>query len=180
MMMSGVLMGRIIEHMQEHIEGRSIRKAVHYSGHDSTVFPLLAALDIFDGTNPPYGSHIVFEVRESKAASGAVTRFVETYFLDKIVAFPWCNNQTTCPYETFKAYFDDMTPNSIEELCGIEDPSDNPDDDDSPYNFTPFMVGLLATVAFLAGTTCALLATTIHYRKKASASHGTLMSDIGH
>jgi hypothetical protein len=32
------------------------------SGHDTTIFPILAALGVFDGLWPPYAARIVFEL----------------------------------------------------------------------------------------------------------------------
>jgi hypothetical protein len=42
-------------------------KFLHFSAHDTTVMPMLVALEVFDGTPPPYAAHVgmCVEVRGS-------------------------------------------------------------------------------------------------------------------
>jgi hypothetical protein len=40
-------------------------KFMHYSAHDTTVAPLLALLDAYDGKWPPYASHVGMSISSS-------------------------------------------------------------------------------------------------------------------
>ena len=69
------------------------KKILLYSGHDSTLVPLLCALDIYDGNWPPYASYLTLEIAQSRASG---QRFVRALYNDKEVAMlgqagPWCS-----------------------------------------------------------------------------------------
>lgn len=69
------------------------KKILIYSGHDSTLVPLLCALDIYDGVWPPYASYLTLEIAQSRASG---MRYVRALYNDKEVAMlgqagPWCS-----------------------------------------------------------------------------------------
>ena len=43
-----------------------VKKLYMYSGHDTTVAPILHTLGIFNGFAPPYSSMIIFELFEQE------------------------------------------------------------------------------------------------------------------
>lgn len=53
---------------------------VEYSSHDTTVAALLAALGVFNGKQPPYGSSVVVELLRDPAASGLAAYHVRVYY----------------------------------------------------------------------------------------------------
>jgi lysosomal acid phosphatase len=52
--LAGRLVSEIINVMDAVITNASVLRLLHYSAHDSTVQPLLMALEVFDGTPVPY------------------------------------------------------------------------------------------------------------------------------
>ena len=55
------LLHEIYKRMEGLAENRTREKFVLYSGHDTTIEPLITTLGITDGTWPPYASRLVFE-----------------------------------------------------------------------------------------------------------------------
>ncbi len=54
--LAGRLVSEILNSMDAVIMNASVLRLLHYSAHDSTVQPLLMALEVFDGTPVPYAS----------------------------------------------------------------------------------------------------------------------------
>ena len=92
-----------------------------YSAHDSTVAPLLAALQVYDGRWPDFGAHVVLELLESTGDGapgttssaeehGAPAHYVRVLFNHVPVELPACAaaaaavqpDGTLCPYERFR------------------------------------------------------------------------------
>ena len=86
-------------------------------GHDTTLGPILGALDVADGRWPPYGSHITFELFRSKLAAKDIdveeekkmktattttkrnatvdgNHFVRMKYNGKMLSLPFCTAQT--------------------------------------------------------------------------------------
>jgi len=76
---------------------------VHYSAHDSTLYPLLATLGNFNGTNPPYASHVVLELWQTPGGSSPFA--VKASFQDQDFVLPGCGGQVLCPYSAFSSFF---------------------------------------------------------------------------
>jgi hypothetical protein len=68
-------------------------KFMHYSAHDSTVLPMLVALEVFDGVWPPYASHVVLELRQSNDDGSF---FVRAFYQDVLLTLPFCNGKQVC------------------------------------------------------------------------------------
>mmetsp|Transcript_10500 Transcript_10500/g.15166 ORF Transcript_10500/g.15166 Transcript_10500/m.15166 type:complete len:108 (+) Transcript_10500:1-324(+) len=83
--------------------GASQLRFLHLSGHDTTVYPLLAGLQAFDGKQPAYASHVVFELYEDE---------VKVSYQDAPLALPWCPGKEvgTCKWSTFANYFTSYCP----------------------------------------------------------------------
>jgi acid phosphatase len=58
----GRFMGQFTQLMLDRIQNRQGPALAVYSGHDSTLAPLLAAWKLFDNTWPPFGSHLAIEI----------------------------------------------------------------------------------------------------------------------
>ena len=63
------LLSEIVSRMEQQANSSSQLRYVHYSGHDSTVDPLLTVLKCTDGTWPGYASRVVFELYANHQAS---------------------------------------------------------------------------------------------------------------
>lgn len=73
------------------------KKMLIYSGHDSTLVPVLCALDCYDDKWPPYASYLSLEIVESKKSG---EKFVRALYNDEPIAIlgesnssqdPWCS-----------------------------------------------------------------------------------------
>lgn len=59
----GTFLNLIKENIQNYVKnGTSEVKYLLYSGHDSTVAPLLGLLNIYDGLWPPFRAYVNFEL----------------------------------------------------------------------------------------------------------------------
>jgi len=61
-------------------------KMMFFSGHDSTLVPVLCALGLYDDTWPPYASYLAIEVAESTAVAGDL--FVRVIYNDREMPLP--------------------------------------------------------------------------------------------
>lgn len=97
------LMATIVSAMNDTQTGASQLRFLHLSGHDTTVYPLLAGLQAFDGKQPAYASHVVFELYEDE---------VKVSYQDAPLALPWCPGKEvgTCKWSTFANYFTSYCP----------------------------------------------------------------------
>ncbi|PRP75986.1 hypothetical protein PROFUN_01702 [Planoprotostelium fungivorum] len=122
----GRLVGEISTAMQDKVEGRSTTKLALYSGHDSTIAPLLGAFKITDGLHwPPYASNIRFELfeREKKEEPSHLVRIL---FNNRLVQLPACREQWVegqlgegefCPLKRFNEIADELKPKNYAEEC---------------------------------------------------------------
>jgi len=60
-----------------------------YSGHDSTLVPLLCGLGCYDGVWPPYASYLALEIVRSKSSG---ERFVRAVYNDQEVSMGSCGH----------------------------------------------------------------------------------------
>lgn len=79
-----------------------VKKFVLLSAHDTTVSSTLAALRVFDGTNPPYNSTIIWEL--FKAHNG--TLFVRVEYNGQPLVLPGCPSSECMPDTYVKSTFD--------------------------------------------------------------------------
>jgi len=91
-----------------HIHGS---KMLLYSGHDSTMVPLLGAIGLYKGDWPPYASYLTLEVaRLKKDKSAAVDphgaaghMYVRAVYNDVERVMEGCDGGMWCRYDLFKA-----------------------------------------------------------------------------
>jgi hypothetical protein len=92
-------------------------RLVHLSGHDTTLMPLLAALQAFSGDPIPYAGSVRFELR-SAAVSGALA--VSVLYEHEPLRLRFCSNQTTCPLSRFLNYIDqNYNVSMLPAWCGV-------------------------------------------------------------
>lgn len=92
-----------------------------YSGHDSTLVPLLCALGCYDGVWPPYASFLSLEVVRSRASG---ERFVRAVYNDKQMPMTSClgdgaGGEMWCPLPAFLQRLREMAVSTAEykEAC---------------------------------------------------------------
>eukprot|EP00761_Pharyngomonas_kirbyi_P008379 gb/GECH01008390.1/.p1 GENE.gb/GECH01008390.1/~~gb/GECH01008390.1/.p1 ORF type:complete len:414 (+),score=73.68 gb/GECH01008390.1/:1-1242(+) len=84
-----------------------------YSGHDTTIGPLLGALGIYNNTWPPYTSHIVLELFKDARKS---EYFVRVKYNGKERILPGCSHEF-CKFETFKSITSRVIPTNWKQMC---------------------------------------------------------------
>jgi len=110
----GRFLKEIATHIDEKISAKNNLKLIVYSGHDTTVGPLLVALDVFDDKWPPIGSNIILEVlQEIKKPQ---EYFVHMKYNDKTLKIPSCES-TICPLKQFKELASKIIPKDFEVEC---------------------------------------------------------------
>jgi len=98
----GSLIWELVEAIKGHVAGTVPYDLMWYSGHDSTIAPLTAAMGISDGYWPPYASYVLLEVWTSK--DDPSDRYLRTIYNGKVVQVPGCPDDDAdmlCPVDTF-------------------------------------------------------------------------------
>ncbi|ORZ08631.1 histidine phosphatase superfamily [Absidia repens] len=144
----GRLMGDIRDRMirradgTDHKVGEQDYKLAVYSGHDTTIGPLLIILGGYDNRWPPFGSSIIFELYKTKGSTTNSNKigwfgsnkkehddhFVRVRFNSKILQLPGCaekgkhhsnGDQSLCTLEAFKKIVKDQIPDDWTAECSI-------------------------------------------------------------
>ncbi|GAN09533.1 phosphoglycerate mutase-like protein [Mucor ambiguus] len=124
----GRLMGVIRDRMSLREKGgadddEKLKLAI-YSGHDTTVAPLLIILNAFDDRWPPFGSAILFELFKQKESD---QHFVRVKYNENTLELPGCQakgdhkqgDKSLCTFEAFKRIVRDQVPADWEKECAI-------------------------------------------------------------
>jgi hypothetical protein len=74
-----------------------------YAGHDSTIIPMLSALDVYDGRFPPVATQVIFEMYRD----GNKTRWLRIHYRDKDLQIPNVsykkfNGMNVCKWSDFE------------------------------------------------------------------------------
>lgn len=111
--------GRFIGELLSDLRGaRQDKRLLIYSGHDSTLVPLLCALGCYDGVWPPYASFLALELVRNKSGE----RFVRAIYNDEPVAMASCGgggDDVWCPLNAFLARLEAMSlsPSAYKDEC---------------------------------------------------------------
>ncbi len=97
-LIGGDLLWDVFTHMQKTIKGKQEYRFILYSGHDSTVLPVMAALGVPLETTPPYASSVCFELYQDRD-----TYSVKVRFNGSDAALPAAGGKTTCTFDQFRA-----------------------------------------------------------------------------
>ncbi|GAA5807255.1 hypothetical protein MFLAVUS_000611 [Mucor flavus] len=121
----GRLMGVIRDRMilKEQEKDDKLKLAI-YSGHDTTIAPLLIILNVFDDRWPPFGSAILFELFKEKQSQ---QHYVRVKYNQTTVELPACatdgkhrrGDKSLCTFEAFKKAIEDQVPLDWEKECTI-------------------------------------------------------------
>lgn len=140
---------------------------LHFSAHDTTVMPLLVALEVFDGEPPRYAANVVLELRRPSAGGDY---FVRVAYNDVPLVLPFCNGATDCPYASaFRAHLLPFAVFSDDEYAAICTPTSPPPTPQPPTNDAPLVIAVAALT-----TLSAVLGVSLYMsrRKLASALAG--------
>jgi acid phosphatase len=89
---------------------------VLYSAHDTTIMPILNALNIWDGLWPTFASFIVTEYYEGPTPQIRIT------YNGKPLKIPQCGGSEFCPYQTFENLVKNLIPTAQD--CQVNSPID--------------------------------------------------------
>ncbi|KAJ1736236.1 hypothetical protein LPJ61_000020 [Coemansia biformis] len=115
----GSFVGTLREQMDAHIAGKAGGlKLALYSGHDSTVWPLLAVLGADNRSTiwPPYASNLIFELWKKQDGQRVVRVIFNGQVLKLAEGAEWCD-MNACPLDTFLAHIDTFVPTDIATEC---------------------------------------------------------------
>ncbi|KAJ6243596.1 lysophosphatidic acid phosphatase type 6 [Anaeramoeba flamelloides] len=101
----------LLESMLFKINNQNNYKFQLYSGHESTLYPLIKLLGIDTVTEIPYAGHLSFQLlKEYKKY------FVRITFNDQVLTIPKCKLQD-CPFNSFYKLAMELIPNSYSQIC---------------------------------------------------------------
>jgi len=88
-----------------------------YSGHDTTLVPVLSALGLYDDTWPPYASHLAVEVASKKSDPHSL--FVRAVFNNQEMSMFQDSSTMWCPLEKFwrRLEASAVSPRQFEQAC---------------------------------------------------------------
>jgi len=109
---SGILLNEINGRILDYINGQLAPKLVFYSGHDSTVGPLMGTLGFTNGW-PPYASHVEIELWSDSNSHF----FVQVKYNGQSYKLPGCSGYM-CPLSQFEGFISTRIPTTPKE-CGL-------------------------------------------------------------
>lgn len=123
-MRAGVILSHMITNMEKRLNGDTGYYVVGYSGHDSSVIPLLTSLGAFNWKQPPYASCVMIDLYKNDDGS----HFVEFWYRNDSKHDPYplsfyeCGHK--CDYEVFKKISAEVvTDENTPTLCGLRSKS---------------------------------------------------------
>lgn len=90
-----------MDNMQASIDKSSAVKLRMFSGHDTTIMPLLRALQIEEKFWTPYGANIILELYEDKSKRKDKDHFVRVLYQNKEQIIPGCKG-AYCHLDDFR------------------------------------------------------------------------------
>lgn len=90
-------------------EKKKQTKMLLYSGHDTTLIPLLNILKLYNGSWPPFASHVAIELYRDEDIIHSMNPDSEEGFYVRVVynsqekKLPGCNGDSLCPLKHFKS-----------------------------------------------------------------------------
>ena len=95
-----------------------------FSGHDSTIAPLLVSYKVYDKRWPPFAANVIFELYENKKAPQEEEKhFVRMLYNQRVQRLPECKefateDGTLCPLNAFLKFSESKIPKNFAEECG--------------------------------------------------------------
>eukprot|EP01112_Ceratiomyxa_fruticulosa_P000149 TRINITY_DN1016_c0_g1_i1.p1 TRINITY_DN1016_c0_g1~~TRINITY_DN1016_c0_g1_i1.p1 ORF type:complete len:424 (+),score=67.74 TRINITY_DN1016_c0_g1_i1:307-1578(+) len=102
----GTFYSELLSRMENVISGLKEPKYLLYSGHDSTIAPFLAGMGLYNGTWPPYASHVEVELWSDSAKSNW---YVQVKPNGQPLEVEGCSD-VLCPYEEFSNALSSLVP----------------------------------------------------------------------
>ncbi|KAJ5076752.1 lysophosphatidic acid phosphatase type 6 [Anaeramoeba ignava] len=103
----------IVNAIMAKINNQIAYKWMLYSGHDTTLAPLLQSYNVYDNTVPDYSSYVIFELYQDDQTS---TYYIKLSYNNEDLIIPGCEN-TYCELETFMSISTKLIPQNYDEEC---------------------------------------------------------------
>lgn len=114
----GFLIKELHQWMQEAVNGQQTYKLLLYGAHDTTVMPILAAFEAWDGLWCPYAAGLTFELYKQSNSF-----FVRLIFDGRVISIPGCSGDL-CEFTTFTRIVSEITPpNDWQQFCQVDNRS---------------------------------------------------------
>eukprot|EP00026_Physarum_polycephalum_P006185 Phypoly_transcript_06226.p1 GENE.Phypoly_transcript_06226~~Phypoly_transcript_06226.p1 ORF type:complete len:140 (+),score=10.98 Phypoly_transcript_06226:1323-1742(+) len=107
----GSFVTELVENIQAFIKGEEMPKYLVFSGHDTTVGPLLAAINAYDGQWPPYASHIELELWNN-----AGDYYIQLKYQGEPIVLSSCST-ALCPLDQFLTHVDPVVSINYKQAC---------------------------------------------------------------
>jgi len=114
-LIAGPILHELLDFMDKMVNGnKNVPRYLHFSGHDTTIQPLMAALQNNFPEYMPYISQLIIELYQD---SSSKEFFVRAMYNNKQLVLPDCWS-TICPYTVFKNMIEThYTINDVEKEC---------------------------------------------------------------
>lgn len=109
----GFLIKEMFEEIDEMMEDKTSRRFLFYSGHDSTLMPLMTAFNVSNGKWTPYASYFIIELYEITGGSYAI----RIMYNGEVQKLPFCEDKEICDMDTVKKYVETIVPKDRESEC---------------------------------------------------------------
>jgi hypothetical protein len=100
--------------MNKSVEGQQIQKFLLYSGHDTTLIPILVALQVDTMEWPPYASMMLIELFDMSGKN-----YVRITYNGQVLPLRFCGSETLCDFDTFSGYLKSVTPSNPAIQCQV-------------------------------------------------------------
>ena len=157
----GILLKKIISNLQDSVEGTNSLKFIQYSAHDTTLIPLLSALNISNNFPAPFASCLLFELYKD-VSQNKTAYYIRTYYKNTTTGlFPMqalgCQND--CNFNEFIKRAKLIMPesNDINVICKIHE---------NKQAAMQFIEGNIFLFFILIAILIAIFAIIVYYAKK--------------
>ena len=118
----GPLVKELLQNIETCANGDSKIKMRLFSGHDTTVMPLLHALDIDQSFWSPYGASVILELYERDKKDDKPKHFVRVLYQHEEKVLPGCG-EGMCPLQKFQKAVSKfiISDKEFEEKCAVKD-----------------------------------------------------------
>lgn len=110
------LLNRIAHKMNAAIHNKTATRFHLYSGHDTTVSPLITAMELEDAVWPGYASRITFELYQQHSTNQHLVRILQNGQVVTSEAV-FCQNKTKDGFCNFSSFYNHVTKQSFKEYC---------------------------------------------------------------
>jgi len=107
----GSFVAELVANIQDWINGEDMPHYMVFSGHDTTVGPMLACLQSYDGQWPPYASHVEFELWSNNDQY-----YVQVKYQGEPLQLPQCSD-AMCPISEFMQQVNPLITINYSQAC---------------------------------------------------------------